>query len=92
MGRAKPGETRGLMGTGPGSDHQEAAGRVFGRVWNRTKVFSQSKPGPLAGYPDTLLTLTAVNSRYESTWDFWPMAAGNRSYQGTPHSKRIVST
>jgi len=36
---------------------EEAPGRVFGRVWNRTKPFYQSKPGPLAGYPDPLLTL-----------------------------------
>jgi len=33
------------------------AGRVFGRVWNRTEPNRRSKPGPLAGYPDPLLTL-----------------------------------
>jgi hypothetical protein len=27
---------------------QEAAGWVFGRVWNRTEPFLQSKPGPIA--------------------------------------------
>jgi len=43
------------MGTGLAS--QETLGRVFGRVWNRTEPFFQSKPAPLAGYPDPLLTL-----------------------------------
>ena len=57
MGLAKPGETRGLTGTGPGLARQESAGRVFGRFWNRTDPFLRSKPGPLAGYPDPLLTL-----------------------------------
>ena len=56
-GLAKPGETRGLTGTGPGLACQESAGRVFGRFWNRTDAFLRSKPGPLAGYPDPLLTL-----------------------------------
>jgi len=57
-GLAKPGETRGLTGTGPGLAREESAGRVFGRFWNRTDPFLRSKPGPLAGYPDPLLTLT----------------------------------
>ena len=56
-GLAKPGETRGLTGTGPGLARQDSAGRVFGRFWNRTDPFLRSKPGPLAGYPDPLLTL-----------------------------------
>jgi len=56
-GIAKPGETRGLTGTGPGLARQESAGRVFGRFWNRTDPFLRSKPGPLAGYLDPLLTL-----------------------------------
>ena len=34
--------------------------RVFGRVWNRTEPNRWSKPGPLAGYPDPLLTLHIV--------------------------------
>ena len=55
-GVAKPGKTRGLTGTEPGLDRQEAAGRVFGRFWNQTKPFFRSKPGLLAGYPDPLLT------------------------------------
>ena len=56
-GLAKPGETCGLTGTGPGLARQESAGRVFGRFWNRTDPFLRSKPSPLAGYPDPLLTL-----------------------------------
>ena len=56
-GLAKPGETRGLTGTGPGLARQETACRVFGRFWNRTDPVLRSKPGPLAGYPDQLLTL-----------------------------------
>ena len=59
-GLAKPGKTRGLTGMGMGLAHQEAAGRVFGWVWNRTEPFFWSKPGPLAGYPDPLLTLVAM--------------------------------
>jgi hypothetical protein len=56
-GLAKPDETRGLTGTGPALARQESAGRVFGRFWNRTDPFLRSKPGPLASYPDPLLTL-----------------------------------
>jgi hypothetical protein len=55
-GLPKPGETRGLTGTGPGLARQESAGRVFGRFWNRTDLFLRSKPVPLAGYLDPLLT------------------------------------
>ena len=62
-GLAKPGETRGLTGTGPGLARQESAGRVFGRFWNRTDPFLRSKPGPLAGYPDPLLTLVRDHVR-----------------------------
>jgi hypothetical protein len=58
LGLAKPGKTRGLTGTGPGLACQESAGRVFGRFWNRTDLFLRSRPGPLAGYPDPLLTLS----------------------------------
>jgi hypothetical protein len=53
----KPGKTRGLTGTVTGLARQEAPGRVFARFWNRTEAFFRSKPGPLAGYPDPLLTL-----------------------------------
>jgi len=56
-GLAKHGKTRWLTGTGPGLARQESAGRVSGRFWNRTDPYLQSKPGPLAGYPDPLLTL-----------------------------------
>jgi hypothetical protein len=61
-GLAKPGETHGLTGTGPGLARQESAGRVFGRFWNRTHPFLRSKPGPLARYPDPLLTLPVALS------------------------------
>jgi len=59
-GLAKPGKTRRLTGMGLGFTRQDAAGRIFGRIWNRTDPFLQSKPGPLAGYPDPLLTLNLV--------------------------------
>jgi len=48
LGPAKPGETRGLTGTGPGLHCQEAAGWGFARFWNRTKMFFWAKPGPIA--------------------------------------------
>jgi len=62
-GLAQPGETCGLRGTGPGLARQESAGRVFGRVWKRTDLFLRSKPGPLVGYPDPLLTLSKGTSK-----------------------------
>jgi hypothetical protein len=46
---------------GPGLARQDAAGRVFGRVWNRTELFQRSQPGLMAGYPDPLLTLPIMN-------------------------------
>ena len=48
----------GLTGTGCGLAPQEAAGPVFGRVWNRTEPYFLSKPGLLAGYLDRFRTLT----------------------------------
>jgi len=57
MGLPKPGETHGLTVTGPGLACEESGVRVFRRVWNATDPFLRSKPGPLAGYPDLLLTL-----------------------------------
>jgi hypothetical protein len=56
-GLAKTGETRRLTGTGPGLARHESASRVFARFCNRTDPFMRSKPGPLAGYLDPLLTL-----------------------------------
>jgi len=56
-GVAEPSETRGSTGIGPGLAPQESEGRVFERVWNRTDLFLQFKPGPLAGYPHPLVTL-----------------------------------
>jgi len=61
-GLAKPGITRGLTGTGTHLASQQAAARVFVWFWNQTEPFIQSKPGPLAGYPDPLLTLIVVSS------------------------------
>jgi hypothetical protein len=58
MGQAEPGKTRGLTGTGPGLARQHAAGWVLVRFSNRTELFFLSEPGPLAGFPDPLLTLT----------------------------------
>jgi len=68
-GLAKPGKTRGLTGTGPGLAHQDTAGRVFGRFWNRTESFFCSEPGPLAGYPDPLLTLPKSLQQEDSQCD-----------------------
>jgi len=59
-GLAKPGETRGLMGMRPNLERQEAAGGVSGRFWNQTEQFFQTKPGPLAGYPDPFLSLNTM--------------------------------
>jgi hypothetical protein len=38
------------------------SGSGFGRVWNQTDPCLRSKPGPLAGYPDPLLTLPVSSS------------------------------
>ena len=56
-GLAKHSKTHGITGMGKGLALQQAVGRVFGRFWKQTKPFIWSKPGPLAGYPDPLLTL-----------------------------------
>jgi len=66
-GPATPVETRGLTGTGPGLHRQEAAGPVVGRFLNQTKPDFRSKPGPLAGHPDPLLTLAISESRYQNS-------------------------
>ena len=73
-GPAKPDKTRGLTGTGPGLARQESVGRVLGRFWNQTDRFLRSKPGPLAGYPDPLLTLPTDHTYYELVPDNpqWP--------------------
>jgi len=54
---AKPANTRGLTGMGPGLAHQDAVGQVSGQCFNQTNPFLQSKPGLLAGYPDRFRTL-----------------------------------
>ena len=70
-GLAKPGETRGLTGTGLGLARQQSAGRVFGRVWKQTDLFLWSKPGPLAGYPDPLLTLVTTSLPHQKSMILW---------------------
>jgi len=62
-GLAKQGKTSGLTGTGSGLARQAAAGRGFGQFWNRTYPFLLSKPGPLAGYPEPVLTLMTSHIR-----------------------------
>jgi hypothetical protein len=57
MGLAEPGETHELTSTGPGLAHQASAGQVPRWVRHQTDMFLPSKPRPLAGYPDPLLTL-----------------------------------
>jgi len=51
---------------------QDQAWRVFGRVRNRTELVCTSKPGPLPGYPDPLLTLDCRSDLKlsTSTWAF----------------------
>jgi len=61
----KPSKTRGLTGMGPGLAPQEASGPTFGQFWNRTELFFWSKPGPLAGNPDLLLTLAETDTNTE---------------------------
>jgi len=56
-GLAKPGETHMLTSTDPGLAHEDTPDRDLVLFWNRTELFSQSRPGPLAGYPDPFLTL-----------------------------------
>jgi hypothetical protein len=56
-GLAKPGKTPGLTGTGPGLARPDSVCRVSDQLLNRTDPFLLAKPGPLAGYPDPLLTL-----------------------------------
>jgi len=57
-GLAKASNTSRLMGTGSGLACPEAAGQVFGWVCNWTNLILRSKPGPLTGYPDPVLTLS----------------------------------
>jgi len=64
-GQAKPCETRRSTGTDLGLTHQYSAGRVFGRVWNRTDLFFESKPGLLVGYPDPSPTLARRGLTYQ---------------------------
>jgi len=78
MGLAKPRNSCGL--TGPGLDlaHQEAAGRCFGRVWNRADLFLLSELGLLAAYPDLLLTLPTT---YRITGSKFALSSHPRTIQ-----------
>jgi len=66
-GSSQTRQTCRLTGTGTGLARQESPGRVFGSFWNRTEPFFRSKPGPLAGYLDPLLTLT-INGSGKEWW------------------------
>lgn len=62
------------MGTDPDLAHKETAGRDFGWFEYPTDPFLQSRPGPLAGYLDPLLTLGMVQGRNPSIsipYDIW---------------------
>jgi hypothetical protein len=56
--QAKPGQPCGLKGTGMGLACKEVAGQGFGHFWNKTETCIWSKLGPLAAYPDLVLTLS----------------------------------
>jgi len=64
-GLPKPNRTHGLTGMGPGLAYQVAVGQLFGQVLNWTDLFWDSKPGPLAGNPDPLLTLLQLKTTPE---------------------------
>jgi len=87
-GLTNPGETRGLAGTGQGLARQESAGRFFGRFWNRTDPFLRSKPGPLAGYPDPLLTLLGRISTNSKRDDQHRLQTG-RNMSGGDFGRRL---
>jgi hypothetical protein len=60
-GLTKVGKTHRLVGTGLGYAPQEAAGSVFGQVWNRIDAYLLTKPGPLAVNLHLLLSLHLRN-------------------------------
>jgi len=66
VGSATPGQTHGLTGMGQGVARQYAAGRVFGRFWNQTKLGFRSEPVLLASHPDPLLTLHIPSTRVQN--------------------------
>jgi len=72
-GLAKPGETCRLTGTGLGLACKESEAQVFGQVWNRTDTFLQSKPGLLAGHPDSLLTSSIRHDLHTPTISCLPI-------------------
>jgi len=78
MGLGKLGKTRGSIDQGTDWAHQVARDRVFGRVKDRNKTSLQSKPGPLAGFLDPLLTLHSMM-----------MIKWTQSYPSRPYSYKL---
>jgi len=73
---------------------QDKAGRVFGRVWNQTEPNCQSILGPLAGYPDPLLSVisslhatchTVCNEPPAQAKDFQVMVDSGKDMTCTKH-------
>ena len=95
---AKPVTTRGLTGMGPGLAGQEAAGQVFGVVGNQTKPFLRFEPGPLAGYPDPLLTLVKaiqstpmlVEPLHPEHWEVYTVTEEEDECEPAPVASKIV--
>jgi len=85
QGQTKTGKTRALTGTGTGLACQEVEGRAFGQFWNQTEPLIEYKPRPLAGCPDSFLTLNTSASLKRSHSD--DNILGNRIMRGTatPH-------
>jgi hypothetical protein len=69
---AKPGKTRVFPGTGPCLASQDAADLVFGQVWNWTEQFFLSEAGPVAEYPDLLITPRVTLDILQSKMEFPP--------------------
>jgi len=81
MGLAKPSNTRGLTGTGAGLDRQGAVGQVFESFWNRTDLCVRSKPRPLAGDPDPVLSrvMSGLDLPHKSRLDMRPLRLFNKA-------------
>jgi len=72
-GLAKPGEIRGLTGTGPGLAREESACRVFGRFWNRTDPFFAVQTRTAGGLPGPV-----ANTTWRPRWSELRDALGGR--------------
>jgi len=66
MDLAKPGKTRWLTSVGTDLARQDAAAQSVFHFWNWTEPVFCSQLGPLAGYPDPLLTLGECDSEIDS--------------------------